>query len=274
MSTELIKARSQLSGIQRYLKQKKLLPAIVSLHDAIGIILRTPLMAHEKKEFGTSVEQALYTLNNDAEFKKVCPMVLEYNAGQEKQLMGTLRELLEDLQGSAVDEAKQLLAAIEEQKVKGLARGKELLGRKKFKDAKFVFDKLVLQFSDDTDLKTQIAELLLKAERHEDALEYLTQALKEFPESAHLYNRVGMVLRKMNRFDMAEKYYVKALKLAKDDPGLYFNIGRLYIDWEKWDKVARVAAMAVKLSPDFSEAKKMHTFAKKKMRKEAAKQDK
>lgn len=270
MSTELIKARSKLSGIQRYLKQKKMLPAIVSLHDAISVILRTPLMAHEKKEFATSVEQALYTLNHDPEFKKICPMILEYSEGQEKQLLSSLKELLEDLQGSAVDEAKELLAAIEEQKGIGLERGKELLKRKKFKDAKFVFNKLTLQFADDTDLKTQIAELLLKAERHEDALEFLTQALKELPESAHLYNRIGMVLRKMERFETSEKYYAKALKLAKTDPGLYFNIGRLYIDWKKWDKVARVAAMAVKISPNFTEAKQMLVFAKKKIKKQAA----
>ncbi|NJB67067.1 tetratricopeptide (TPR) repeat protein [Desulfobaculum xiamenense] len=273
MSTELIKARTQLAGISRYLKQDKLLPAIVSLHDALNIILRTPLMGHEKKEFATSVEQALYVLNHDAEFKKVCPIILEYHEGGERQLLSSLKELLEDLQGTAVDEAKQLLAAIEEQKVIGLKRGEELLARKKFKDAKFVFNKLVLQFADDTDLKTQIAEMLLKAERHEDALEFLTQALKEFPESAHLYNRVGMVLRKMTRFEMSEKYYAKALKLAKEDPGLYFNIGRLYIDWKKWDKVARVAAMAVKLSPDFTEARKMLTFAKKKMSAAASKSE-
>lgn len=273
MSTKLIKARTKISGISRYLKQKKLLPAIVSLHDALRIILETPLMAHEKKEFRLALEHALYALNSNPEYKRTCGIVLEYKTGQERTLLRVLAGILEDLQDSSVEEAKEMLAALEKRKGLGLTRGEELLKLGKTKEARHIFDQLILQFADDTDLKTQIAEMLLKAGKLEDALQYLTQALKEFPESAHLYNRVGMVLRKLTRFEMSEKYYAKALKLAKEDPGLYFNIGRLYIDWKKWDKVARVASVALKISPDFEEAQKMYAFAQKKIKKAAARND-
>lgn len=270
MSNELIKARSKISGIKAYLKQKKLLPAIVSLHDSVGVIVRTPLMKHEKEEFSRSLDQALAILNADDEFRKVCPMVLSYTPGEEKLLLSSLKELLEDLQGSAVSEAQQMLDALEKTKREQLARGERLLQKGKHKDAKFVFNKLALQFPDDTDLKYEIAELFLKYDRDKDALEWLTQALKDFPESAHLYNRVGMVLRKMKQFEMSEKYYGKAMKLMHEgDPGLFFNIGRLYIDWKRWDKVQEMADKALEVNPDFSEAKKMRVYAGKQMKKEA-----
>ena len=76
MSTELIKARAKITGVNKYLKQEKLLPAIVSLHEAIGIIVREPLLKHEKDEFSRFLGDALSKLNNDQGFRKLCPIVL------------------------------------------------------------------------------------------------------------------------------------------------------------------------------------------------------
>lgn len=268
MSSELIKARSKISSIKGYLKQDKLLPAIVSMHEAVGIICRTPLLKHEKDEFSRSLDQALHTLNSDPEFRKVCPMVLEYTEGEEKLLLSSLKELLDDLQGNAVAEAQQMLQALDDNKRLQLQRGEELLQKGKPKDARFIFNKLTLQFPDDTDLKYEVAELFLKYDRNKDALKWLTEALKDFPESAHLYNRVAMVLRKMEEFEMSEKYYMKALKKSGADPGLYFNIGRLYIDWERWEKVDEMASKALEINPEFTEARKMRSFACKKLKKQ------
>jgi len=268
MSNELIKARSKISRIKTYLKQDKLLPAIVSLHESVGIICRTPLLKNEQDEFGRTLDQALDMLNHDPEFRKVCPMVLEYKKGEEKELLSALKELLDDLQGSAVADAQALLQAIDDTKRIQLERGRQLLEKGKFKDAKFVLDKLLLQFPDDTDLKYEVAELYLKYDRNKDALKYLTEALKDFPESAHLYNRVAMVLRKMEEFEMSEKYFKKAVKLSDDDPGLYFNFGRLYIDWKRWEKVDEMATRAIELNKGFTEAHKMRKFANKQLAKE------
>lgn len=268
MSSELIKARSKISQIKGYLKQQKLLPAIVSLHDSVGVICRTPLLKHEQEEFSRSLDMALGYLNNDAEFRKVCPMVLEYQPGTEKELLSALKELLEDLQGNAVAEAQQMLQAIDDTKRTQLERATHLMEKGKYKDAKFIFDKLLIQFPDDTDLKYEIAELYLKYERNKDALKHLTEALRDFPESAHLYNRVAMVLRKMEEFEMSEKYYLKAIKLSDDDPGLFFNFGRLYIDWKRWEKVDEMASKALELNKGFVEAKKMRSFANKQLKKQ------
>jgi len=267
MSSELIKARSKISTIKSYLKKDKLLPAIVSMYEAVGIILRTPLLKHEKEEFSKSLDMALDLLNNDQEFRKICPMVLEHIEGEEKALLQNLKDILEDLQGNAVAEAQQMLHALDDTKRLQLERGESLLKKGKYKDAKFIFNKLTLQFPDDTELKYEVAELFLKYDRDKDALKWLTEALKDFPESAHLYNRVGMVLRKMKEYEMSEKYYGKALRLAQEDAGLYFNIGRLYIDWERWEKVDEMATKALEINSDFVEARKMRSFACKQLKK-------
>lgn len=107
MSQELIKARSKINSVRTYVKQKKLLPAIMSLHEAIQIVLRTPLMTNEKTEFNRLLHEALGHLNNDPEFRKLCPIVLEYTPSQEKELLESLQSLIEDLQGSAVDEPRK-----------------------------------------------------------------------------------------------------------------------------------------------------------------------
>ncbi|BBD07996.1 tetratricopeptide repeat protein [Desulfovibrio ferrophilus] len=268
MSSELIKARSKISNIKSYLKQDKLLPAIVSLHESVGIICRTPLLKHEQEEFERSLDIALDILNHNDDFRKVCPMVLEYKKGGEKELLSALKELLDDLQSSAVSDAQALLQAIDDTKRIQLERGKHLLEKGKFKDAKFTFDKLLLQFPDDTELKYEIAELYLKFDRNKEALKYLTEALRDLPESSHLYNRVAMVLRKLEEFEMSEKYYNKAVKLSGDDPGLYFNFGRLYIDWKRWEKVDEMATKAIELNKGFTEAHKMRKFANKQLAKQ------
>lgn len=265
MSTELIKARSKISSITGYLKLGKLLPAIMSLHDALGVILRTPLIKHEQDEFSRSLEQSLFVLNKDAEFRKVCPVLLEYRKGGEKELLDTLRTVLQDLQGSAVDEARAMLASKEKAKQDALNRGRELLAAGKHKEAKAIFDKALLQFGGDTDLKTEIADLFIGAERYEMALEYLAQALADFPESVHIMNRIAMALRKLGRFEDAEQYYRKALEYAKDDPNLFFNMGRMYVDWKQWRKAAKVAELALRIKPDFEQAQKMLAFAQKKL---------
>lgn len=90
-----------------------------------------------------------------------------------------------------------MLAAIEKHKSEQMSRGKNLMAGDKHKEAKTIFDRLILTYRDDTDLKAEIAELFLNHERYDSALEYLNQALDDYPESVHLYNRIAIVLRKL-----------------------------------------------------------------------------
>ena len=264
MSTELIKARSKLGQVKTFLKQSKFIPALHSLREALVIILKNPLMRHEKEEFARLLDSAVHQIDSNQEFRTLVPLKMEYAPGSEKELLGVLNDILSDLESSAVDEARDQLAELEAKRQKGLDKGQEMLDRRQYDEAGRHFSELAREFANDPDLTATIGEKFLKAGRYEEAFEYLAQALEDAPESIHLYNSVGMALRKLGKFDTAEKYYAKALEFSSGDSNLYFNIGRLYLDWRKWDKVELMAQQALKYKPDFVEAQKMLAFARKK----------
>ncbi len=265
MSTELIKARSQLGKVRTFLKQEKYLPAVQALHDALLTVLRSPLMKKEKEEFAALLEEAVYQLDSNKGFHQFIPLKIQYTRGKEKELLSLLRECLEELQNNAVDQAKKQIEELEQRKHEELEKGRGMVERQEHDAARSHFHALVQDYADDSELKADIGEIYLKAQLYEDAYGYLAQALEDSPDSLHLYNRIGIALRKMGLFETAEKYYFKALSLIKDDPNLYFNIGRLYVDWQRWDKVMDMAQRALDIQPAFNEAQKMLAFARKRL---------
>ncbi|WP_029894426.1 tetratricopeptide repeat protein [Desulfohalovibrio reitneri] len=265
MSAELTKARSHISRIHSHLKQQKTLPAAQALYEALRIILTSQLMKSERSEFSDLIEQAIYQLTQDPNFKQAYPLKLEYEPGKEKQLYRQMGEVMKELQASTTEEAQGLLAMMEQRKKEGVEKVQANLDAGKHDEAKKLADDLVRDFKDDTDLKADIADRFLQAGLYQEAFDYLDEALRNDPEAVHLYNRIGIVLRKMKDFDTAERYYRKALECCKHDEYLYFNIGRLYYDWQKWHEMADMAKRALKLNPEFTQAKKMLQFAHKKL---------
>lgn len=264
MSKELIKARSALAGINTLLKQQKVLPAVLALHDALGLIIRTPLMKSERADFERSLEKAVYQLNGDANLRKIYPILLQYTPGGEAALQATLRELLGELQENAVQDAKKLLAEQERRKQEGLAKGQQLILEGQYDPAGQFFDKMLKYFHDDQELRVDIGELFLEAGQFDQAFTYLLESLRNNPESVHLLNRIGMGLRKLGKFEEAEQCFLQALKLSTDDERLYFNLGRVYVDRAQWDKAEQAASKAMALNPDLEQAKKMRDFAQRK----------
>ena len=266
MSQQLTKARSQINQVKSLLKQDKFFPAANALYEAVSIVLRNPLMKQEREEFERLIEDAVYSLDGNSEFRKQIPLKLEYKPGNEKELLMVLQECLNSLQNDAVAEAKVKLEELEKKKQASLHKGQLQLDNNEFEDARDTFRSLVEEFSDDPDLKADIGDRFLKAGLYEDAFAYISEALKDKPESLYLYNRIAISLRKLHKYETAEQYYMKALEHIKADPNLFFNIGRLYVDWQKWDKVVEWAQKAVDLSPEFEEAQKMLRFAHKKLK--------
>lgn len=265
MSASLIKARSKLNSIRTHLKQGKYHPAAQAYHDALITFLKEPLMKAEKEEFQRLLADNAHHLNNDKELRKVFPLTIEYAPGGEREVLDVIKEMLEVLLKETTNDAQLLMSALEDRKKKELARGQKALDNQDFDQASEIFKHLVKDFSDDPELKADIGDRLIRAGRYEEAYEYLAAAIDESPESIHFYNRIGIALRKMGKFDVAEKYFSRAVKFAGRDPHLFFNLGRLYVDWKKWDKCAKAANVAIKLNPNFTEAQKMLTFAKKKL---------
>lgn len=261
MSTELIKARAALAGINSLLKQQKILPAVLALHDALGLIIRTPLIKSERTEFERSVENAVYRLNGDPNLRKIYPILLKYSPGEEAALQAMLKELLAELQESAVHEARDLLAQREKQKQEGLAKGKQMIANGQHDPAVQFFDKMLKHYHGDEELRVDVGELFLEADQLEAAFAYLQQSMQNNPESVHLLNRIGMGLRKMGKFREAEKCFSQALELTTEDERLYFNLGRVYLDCAEWDKAAEAASKALSLNGELDQARKMRDFA-------------
>lgn len=268
MSAELTKARAQLNKVGTFLKQGKPLPAVTSLYEALTAVLRTPLMKAEKEEFGRLITDAVLLLNGDRTLRQVYPLILKYAPGGEKALADTLVSLLSELQATAVEEAKDIMADMEQRIAQGLSEGARLLENKQTDEAKDILAKLAREFPRNADLRARIAELFISGACYEDAFKYLDEAIELSPEQIRHYNRIGIVLRKLHKYDIAEKYFMRAVGYAKTDPNLYFNLGRVYLDWERWDKAERAARLALRLCPDFVEAHKMLNFSLKRQGKQ------
>jgi len=265
MSNQLINARKKINSVPTLLKKGKYMPAVQSIHDGLILYLKNPVMKGEREEFENILIKATQSLNSDADLRKLYPLVISYKPGEERALLDSMRELLQELQKVLNDEVKDDMQAILVRKQKMLDKGQQLLDSEDWDQAKATFDALVGEFGGDTDLKADIADRYLNAGRYQEAFHMLDDALQDDPNAIHLYNRIGMVLRKMKDYDTAEKYYLKALSLTDKDEYLHYNLGRLYFDWRKWQKMAQSAQNAVSINPKFVEAAKMLKFAQKKL---------
>ncbi|WFS63648.1 tetratricopeptide repeat protein [Pseudodesulfovibrio thermohalotolerans] len=265
MSTDLIKSRKKLNSVSTLLKKGKYMPAVQAVHDGLILFLKNQVMKNEREEFEDILKRVTYVLNSDKELRKIYPLVISYEPGQERPLLDAMRELLQELQKALNEEVQSDLEALNAQKKAELEKGQTHLDAQEWEKANAIFDQLVRTFSGDSELKADIADRYLNAGRYKEAYAMLDDALKDDPNAIHLYNRIGMVLRKMQDYETAEKYYLKALTLTSDDEYLHYNMGRLYYDWRKWAKMASSANKAVQINPDFAEAVKMLKFAQKKM---------
>ncbi|CCO23931.1 tetratricopeptide repeat protein [Maridesulfovibrio hydrothermalis] len=265
MSGELTNARKKLASVSSLLKQQKAMSAVQSVYDAILTMLKGSLMKAEKTEFRELLDSTVHVLNSDKKLREDYPLIINYTHGEEKALLEVMREILQELQKNVSAGAQELLKAMEKRKASELEKGQALIEANKISEAQKLFNNLIKEFKDDTELRADIADKFIKSGLYDDALGYLEEALKNDPNAIFLYNRIGIVLRKMKDFEAAEKYYLKALKINNKDEYLYFNTGRLYYDWKKWDRMAKAAKKAVSINPNFAEAEKMLKFAMKKM---------
>lgn len=269
MAQDLTTARRQLSQINGFLRQGKILPAVQALHSVMLVTTRQTLIRGEKEEFERMYRDAIARLNADRSLRKIYPLALEYSPDNEKQLLADLAELLAILQEESLAEAETVAKALLAQKQAVLEEGQGHLDAQEYDKARNVFNNLVEKYPGDSEMRADIGDRYLRAGLYEDSVEHLTAAVEGDPYILHYYNRLGMALRKMGRFDTAESYYLKALALAREDPNLHFNLGRLYLEWGRWEEAREFGDKASRLNPEFAEAKKLSLFAEKKMAGEA-----
>jgi tetratricopeptide (TPR) repeat protein len=269
MSAELNRARAQLSSTSTLLKQQKLLAAVMAVHDAVGgfLHLQPTLLKAERDDIQRLIERSVGLLNASPDMTKVSPLLLKYTPGAESNLLSHLRTILEELQDSAVQDAKAHLLEMERSRQQLLDNGLNQLEGGDARKAKRFFDQLLDQYGDDTELKVEISEAFLRRGEENLAWEYLEKADMDNPETVHLFNRMGKVLRRLQRYREAEANFLKAMEKAKDDEYLVFNLGRVYIDWQQWSMAVDAAEQALALNPHFKEAKQMLGYAQKQIEK-------
>lgn len=265
MSQDIVTVRRNLKQVPSSLRQGKMVPAVQAVVATLRLLLTTPLMKAEKDEFATLIKEAVDYINNDADLRKIYPLALVYQVGEEKQLFDDLHELLEILKDESMAEVEELAKAMAAKKAAALEQGQQHLDADELDQARAVFKAIAEEFPDDSELKGDIGEKALAKGMYEDTASYLSEAVDLDPRALHLYNRLAIALRKLGRFDVAEDYYMRALPMAPEEPTLLFNIGRLYAEWGKWDKALEFGEKAHTIMPQFEEAKKLAAFARRKL---------
>ncbi len=260
MAADISKVRKALSQASISVKQGKAVGAVQAVQDSINLLLSTPLMKSERTEFEQLINSALAAISGDALVRSLFPLQLQHIAGQERELLDNLRELMAALSEHVREEAERALREREEKKRANFLRGVEELATEQAK-GQATFASLAREFPRDAQLFGEMGEALLKAKLYEEAVRYLTEALDQKPDMLPFYNIIGMALRKLEQYEVAETYYLRASQYLRHDPNLYFNIGRLYVDWKKWSKARSAAMAALKLNPDFKEAQKLLQYA-------------
>lgn len=265
MSQDIVSVRRQIKLANSSLRQGKQIPAVQAVIGALRLMLSTPLMKAERDEFSNLVKEALGHINNDALVRKFYPLELLYSPGEEKPLLESMVELLDVLKENTMSEVGELAKALAAKKEAALVKGQEHLDRQDYDNARSVFGAISKEFPDDAQVRSDIGEKYLNAALYEDAVECYIEAVHLDPNVLPNYNRLAIALRKLGRFEVAEEYYMRALPLAPEDPNLLFNIGRLYLEWEKWGKAVEFGEKAHTANPSFAEARKLASFARKRL---------
>ena len=154
--------------------------AAQALHDGLIAFLKHPLMKSEKQEFQRLIEDSTMYLAAAPKLKEIFPIALTYTEGEERQLIETLKGLLRELQQTVADEAQSMLHALEELKRKELEQGQLYLDAMQKEEAIGVFNALLARFSEDSELKGDVAERYLHAGMYEEAFTVLAEAIEPF----------------------------------------------------------------------------------------------
>lgn len=267
--SQLATARRQASSIRTLMRQGKYLPAIQALHDTVLIMLKTPLIKAERDEFEKMIADGAYHIMADQTVRKAAALEISYTPGKERELLDSLRMLLDVFQEHIHQEAKESIRQAQERREEELRRAQALLDASDVDGARSLFAALVRDADDDADLRADIGERFLRARQYKDAADYLGDAVALRPEAAHLYNSLAVAQRKLGRYEEAEQSYLKAARQGSGDSHLLFNMGRLYVDWKQWEKALKVARAALSLDPDFEEARKLMAYVEKMLQKKA-----
>ena len=266
MSQELTAARSALSKVSSVLKSGQYISAAISIRDGARLFKRITMIKNEADELSTLLRSACDHMRYDKEVSNIFPLSVTYTPGKEEDLARLMDQLIDALQDISVGGA---IKKREEQKAASLAKGRKLVEDGQPEEARQLFRQITSVYAEDAELAAAVGEICTQANQFEDAYTFLVAAVKLKPNSTLLLNRLGIVLRKLKKYSQAESVYKLALDLEPENANLFFNMARVYLEQEEYATALDQVQKALEITPDFTEAAKLRTYARKKLKSQA-----
>ncbi|MBA7585590.1 Photosystem I assembly protein Ycf3 [subsurface metagenome] len=119
-----------------------------------------------------------------------------------------------------------------------------------YKDAKHVYDKILISNPDDYTILSNRGVTYAKLGKHNEALADLNRALELRPDDPDTLNNRGNTYDNLERYDEALADYNRALELRPDDPDTLNNRGNTYDNLERYDEALADYNRALELRPD------------------------
>lgn len=128
-------------------------------------------------------------------------------------------------------------------------------------DARDDYDRLVEQYPERVEYLLDRAEVLLRSESFDDALEDLTAYLRQHPEDAVALRKKAECLYQLGRNFESHRILTKLMEHEGEKPDLLLNRARVNEQLEFFDEAIADADKALGLDPENQEAKQMrHSF--------------
>jgi len=130
-----------------------------------------------------------------------------------------------------------------------LTHASKLLNNQKFQEANEIYQNLVLQFPDNSELYHEIGIALIAQNQPKLAIEKFLQSVRLDPKNANYNSDLGEMYRRVGILDQAVKFNLEAVKLNSELDNTNYNLGLAYFDKENFDKAIVHFKKAIEINP-------------------------
>ncbi|MEQ8587716.1 MAG: tetratricopeptide repeat-containing glycosyltransferase family protein [Thalassobaculaceae bacterium] len=134
-----------------------------------------------------------------------------------------------------------------------LAYGQELEALGELDRAERVYRHTLLVDGDFGDAALNLANLLHRRERYDEALVFYQSAEKLMGQRPFLYSNLGALFRKMGRYEEAHRNYRRSLCMVPGDSGALYNLGNLFRSEDRLEEANRTYRRSLAVEPDHAE---------------------
>ncbi len=238
--------------------------AIDALTAALNLFEPEKILGKARYEIEVNIMECVGELSRHPRVKALLTQIsrsataaIAYAPGEEGRLTPVLAVLRKALAETEAAAARAVEERVEGRKAALLAKGKEHLAAGDMPRGKAALRRLGDEFGTEPGVLAEIGSILVRANLHYDAVEFLEQALEIFPKESGAYAELVNCYLSLREFEKAEALYLKAISQFGRHPRTLVNLGKLYISWNKKDKAFDVLNQAARLDPTNEEAKEL-----------------